>query len=51
MSLASKITADTYTEQAAARYTKAEWLNAVRWCLKRGMGEGDVRNFMLMHAA
>lgn len=51
MSLASKIAADTYTGQAAARYPKAEWASAVRRCLKRGMGEGDVRNFMQMHAA
>lgn len=51
MPLASKIATETYTDRAALRYTKAEWLDAVHWCLKRGMGGGDTRNFMLIHAA
>jgi hypothetical protein len=50
MSIAPKIAAETYTDRAEARYTKPQWLNAVKWCLDRGMCEGDVRNHMQMHA-
>lgn len=50
MSLAVKISNETYNEVAAKRFTKLEWTNAAKWLLGRGMGEGDVRNQLRWHA-